>query len=107
MKTARDDIPMGYTRDALGNALTYKNSDGHWYEYTCDALGNALTHKKSTIFNGALMRRRATDGIYTLFVSDAGQVSAGCRNFDSVAEALNHWCGTSERAELFTNALRS
>ena len=43
----RDDIPLGYTCDAHGNALTYKNSDGHWYECTYDDSGNELTYKNS------------------------------------------------------------
>jgi YD repeat-containing protein len=38
-------IPMGYTRDAKGKELTYKDSSGHWHEYTRDAFGNILTYK--------------------------------------------------------------
>ena len=45
--TEREDIQMGYTRDAAGNALTYKNSEGYWYEYTRDAAGSVLTYKNS------------------------------------------------------------
>jgi YD repeat-containing protein len=40
-------IPMGYTRDAMGKVLTYKDSSGYWHEYTWDAMGNILTYKDS------------------------------------------------------------
>ena len=43
----RDDIPLGYTRDANGRELTCKNSSGYWYEYTYDARGRELTCKDS------------------------------------------------------------
>ena len=43
----RDDIPLGYTHDAQGRELTYKNSYGIWYEYTYDADGRDLTYKNS------------------------------------------------------------
>ena len=43
-----DTLPLGYTYDAQGNVLTYKNSTGYWYEYTRDAQGYVLTHKSST-----------------------------------------------------------
>jgi len=83
--TERDDIPLGYTYDVDGNELTYKDS------------------RK---FDGVLLHARATDGEYTLFVSDAGQVSAGCRRFRTIVEALAHWQRTDGRAVLFTAALK-
>ena len=42
---SEDHIPLGYTRDANGNELTYKDSNGYSREYTYDSNGNA-THKK-------------------------------------------------------------
>ena len=44
----RDDIPIGYTRDAKGRELTCKDSNGYWYEYTYDAHGRVLTRKNSS-----------------------------------------------------------
>ncbi len=38
----RDDIPLGFTYNAQGKELTYKNGGGYWYECTYDANGNAL-----------------------------------------------------------------
>ena len=43
----RDDIPLGYTYDANGRVLTYKDSYGYWREYTYDARGRVLTLKDS------------------------------------------------------------
>ena len=43
----RDDIPIGYTRDAHGRVLTYKDGTGYWYEHTYDARGRVLTCKDS------------------------------------------------------------
>ena len=34
------------TRDANGNILTYKNSNGYSYEFTRDVNGNELTFRK-------------------------------------------------------------
>ena len=47
MQQALEDIPLGYTRDANGNVLTLKNSDGYWFKCTRDAHGNVLTFKSS------------------------------------------------------------
>jgi len=124
----RDDIPRGFTRDAQGHVLTRKDSDGYWYEYTrgadgrelsCkdsdgrwseyarDADGGVLTYACSHMFDGALMHARAADDEYTLVVSDAGQVIAGCRRFDTIAEALAHWDRDDKRARKFTAALNA
>ena len=43
----RDDIPLGFTRDTEGRVLTFKDSDGFWYEYTYDPNGLVLTYKNS------------------------------------------------------------
>jgi hypothetical protein len=43
----RNDIPLGYTRDAHGNVLTYKNSNGYWRESTYDDNGRLMTYKNS------------------------------------------------------------
>ena len=125
--TIRDDIPVGYTYDTSGRVLTYKDSDGHWFEYTrdangniltCkdsngnwfehtrDASGNILTKKNSSLFNGALLTTLASDSEYDLLISEAGQVTAGCRQFDNVDDALKHWDRPDERAKLFTEALQ-
>ena len=47
LKAYGETLPLGYTRDAHGNVLTYKNSDGYWSKYTRDAQGNVLTYKNS------------------------------------------------------------
>ena len=39
--------PLGSTYDVHGKVLTYKDSDGYWYEFTRDAHGQVLTHKNS------------------------------------------------------------
>jgi YD repeat-containing protein len=43
----RNDIPLGYVYDPLGNVLTYKESGGYWSEYTRDSNGNELSYKDS------------------------------------------------------------
>ena len=43
----RDDIPLGYTYDANGRELTFKDSYGLWFEYTRDSEGRVLTYKNS------------------------------------------------------------
>ena len=43
----RDDIPMGYTYDSNGKVLTFKDSNGYWYEYTYYSNGKVLTYKDS------------------------------------------------------------
>ena len=47
LKSYGDTLPLGYTRDAQGQVLTYKDSDGTWREYTRDAQGDTLTYKNS------------------------------------------------------------
>ena len=42
-----ETLPLGYTYDARGEVLAYKNSDGYWYECTRDAHGNELTLRDS------------------------------------------------------------
>ena len=42
-----NSLPLGYTYDAHGRVLTYKDSYGYWYEFTRDAQGYVLTHKSS------------------------------------------------------------
>ena len=41
-------IPLGCTRDADGNPLTFRDSKGYWSECTRDAAGNQLTYRNST-----------------------------------------------------------
>ena len=40
-------IPLGYTYDAAGRVLTYRDSNGYGYEYTYDAAGRELTRYDS------------------------------------------------------------
>ena len=47
LKEYGETLPLGYTRDAHGNELTFKNSNGYWREYTYDAQGNELTYEDS------------------------------------------------------------
>ena len=47
LKAIGDKIHLGSTYDANGNVLTFKTSDGYWYECTYDAKGNVLTFKDS------------------------------------------------------------
>ena len=119
----RDDIPIGYTRDAKGReltckdshgywceytydpkgrVLTFKNSDGRWYERTRDDNGWVLTHKQEG-FSGT---RIADDGEYVLHHdTDRDLFLAGCRLF-ARAEALKHWDRDDERAIIFTKAIQ-
>ena len=46
-KSYGDTLPLGYTYDAHGNELTYKDSNGYWSERTRDAHGRVLTYKNS------------------------------------------------------------
>ena len=98
----RDDIPLGYARDAGGRILTYKDSAGFWCEYTRDAEGRVLTFKREG-FSGT---RIADDGDYVL-LHDANRdlFKAGCRRFTR-AEALKHWDRDDKRAILFTRAIQ-
>ena len=57
LKAYADTLPLGFTYDAHGNELTYKNSTGYWCERTYDANGNELTCKNS-------------DGLWRGFSSD-------------------------------------
>jgi hypothetical protein len=88
-------MPMGYTRDAMGNTLTCKDSSGNWDEYTRDALGNELTFKDSSG-----VWTKIAESNYTLYV-DGYKVWAGCQRFDSIEEALKHWNRDDERAKIF------
>ena len=47
LKAYGDTLPLWSTRDAQGNELTYKDSNGDWGECTRDAQGNELTYKDS------------------------------------------------------------
>ena len=98
----RTDIPLGYTRDAQGNILTYRNSDGYWCECTCDGQGRELTYRNSAAFDGVKI---ADDGAYALFHdTKQGLFIAGCRRFNR-ADALKHWSREDARAKLFTAAI--
>ena len=44
--TKRNDIPLGVTYNDQGQELTYKNSDGFWYESTYDDQGEVITSKE-------------------------------------------------------------
>ena len=120
----RDDIPIGYTRDAKGReltckdshgywceytydpkgrVLTFKNSYGNWYERTRDAGGRVLTHKQEG-FSGT---RIADDGEYVLFRDAEKELFlAGCQGPFTRAKALKHWDRDDERAIIFTKAIR-
>jgi len=43
---------------------------------------------------------------YNLMITEKGQVTAGCREFDNVQDALKHWDRKDKRAILFTEALQ-
>ena len=47
LKSYGDTLPLGCTRDARGQVLTYKTSAGYWSECTYDAHGRVLTYKNS------------------------------------------------------------
>ena len=68
----RDDIPLGYTHDAKGRELTFKNSDGHWHERTRDAEGRELTFKNS-------------DGYWVEYTYDANGRVLTCK------DSHGHW----------------
>lgn len=100
----RSDIPLGYTYDAAGRALTYRNQDGYWYKYTLDAAGRALTYRRS---DGADWTAIAWDTEYDLFRTEAGLYAAGCRGPWTADEALQHWGKRQDaRAVLFTAAIK-
>ena len=75
----RDDIPIGYTRDAEGLALTYKDSNCYWYEHTYDARGLALTCKDSHGFwsehaydaHGWVLTYKTSNGLWREHTYDA------------------------------------
>jgi YD repeat-containing protein len=43
-------ISLGYTYDANGCELTFRDSEGDWWECTYDENGNPLTYRSSTGF---------------------------------------------------------
>ena len=43
-------IALGYTYDSNGRVLSYKDSDGYWWERAYDTNGRELTYKSSTGF---------------------------------------------------------
>ena len=96
-----------YTRDPHGRVLTYKNSGGHWYEYTRDPHGRVLTYKHR---DGRDMVALARTDDYTLYFNKPTRTyRAGCREFTR-AEALAHWGAprddNRERAEIFMSAIK-
>ena len=52
----KKNIGLGYTYDANGNVLAFKNSEGFWYKITRDANGNMLTYKDSNGFWSEITR---------------------------------------------------
>ena len=119
----RDDIPLGFTHDANGQVLTYKNSDGYWYEYTRDSKGLALTRKDSHGFwsehtydaKGRVLtyKKEGFSGVriaesrFTLYHdAERDLFLAGCRGPLTRAKALKHWDRGDERAKLFTKAIQ-
>jgi YD repeat-containing protein len=36
-------IPLGYTRDAAGRVLSYRDESGFWFAYTYDDDGHVVT----------------------------------------------------------------
>ena len=75
----RDDIPLGFTHDANGQVLTYKNSDGYWREHTYDAKGRELTYKNSDGYwyeytrdsKGLALTRKDSHGFWSEHTYDA------------------------------------
>ena len=75
----RDDIPLGYTRDAEGRVLTHKDSKGYWSEHTRDAKGRILTCKDSDGYwyehtrdaEGRELTRKDSSGYWYEYTYDA------------------------------------
>ena len=121
--TDRPDIPLGYTRDAHGRELTFKDSHGYWCEYTRDPKGLVLAFKDSNGYwrertrdahgreltfkqEGFSGTRIADDGEYVLHHdAEKDTFKAGCRGPFTRAEAIEHWDRDDERAKIFTNAI--
>ena len=81
----RPDIPLGYTRDAQGREIAYKNSDGCWREYTRDTHGYVLTYKTSGGYwyeytrdtHGRVLTHKSSSGAWYEYTHDAqGKVLA-------------------------------
>ena len=120
----RDDIPIGYTRDANGRELTCKDSDGYWCEYTRDSKGRVMTLKNSygrwyertRDANGWVLTHKqegfsgtriSDDGEYVLFRDAEKELFlAGCQGPFTRAKALKHWDRDDERAIIFTKAIQ-
>ena len=47
LKAYGETLPLGYTHDAHGKVLTFRDINGDWHEFTYDAHGRVLTHKNS------------------------------------------------------------
>jgi YD repeat-containing protein len=85
-------IPMGYTWDAKGNILTYKDSHGVWRECTRDAMGNELTFKNShgvwreytRDAMGNILTYKDSYGVCREYTWDAMGNELTCKNSDGV-----------------------
>ena len=78
LKSYGDTLPLGSTRDAHGNELTRKDSDGNWRKYTYDAHGRELTRKDSDGYwsehtrdaNGKVLMYKNSEGNWRGFSND-------------------------------------
>ena len=78
MKDTRPDIPFGYTRDENGRELTFKDSDGYWWEYTRDENGRVIIFKNSDGYwreytrdeNGRVITFKDSDGYWREYTRD-------------------------------------
>jgi YD repeat-containing protein len=71
--TIRNDIPLGSSYDERGNLLSYKHSDGSWWERVYDARSNMLSYRNS-------------DGTWSEYTYDAHNNELTYRNNEG------YWC---------------
>ena len=78
LKAYGDTLPLGYTYDVHGKALTFKDSTGYWSEYTRDAPGRVLTYKDSDGYwseytydaHGRVLTYKSSDGYWRGFSNE-------------------------------------
>ena len=101
LKIYGESVPEGAVRDAHGNMLTWKNSDGDWCVYTRDADGNMLTWKNSDgdweeyvhDAKGNVLTRKDSNGDWEEYVHDAKGNVLTCK------DSNGFWCEYTRDAD--------
>ena len=108
LKSYGDTLPLGYTYDAHGRVLTYKDSNGGWHEYTRDANGRVLTYKDSNGYwsectrdaRGQVLTYKTSAGYWSECTYDAHGRVLTYKNSDGCWRGFSNEAIDEERARL-------